>query len=458
MKVLIFAIALALAISCTHGVNPGLIGGLKLPLINKMKAQFVPPIMEGFKQIAIDDMHMGDLSVTGITVHVDNNDHNNIKVGFNEGKNGLDIAVDNTYINVHVNWRYSKGIIKVSGVGDIKGPINHIQMVMGFDTQPKGDFLIPKVQINDFDMSLDKGQWNFHFDCKLCPSKVIDLIVNAFKGPLVDKIKGEAKKVVNSKVSDTVNAKLVEVYTTTTALNPDLTFTLATTGPISVKSTYLSVPFDGTVFLTKEGYSRPFDAPDIPHENPQNPGEIQLFASKYLYQTFEKSINKLPMRFDSQIAGYDVTFDVDGSKVPIEIDTRDKHLHVLGGGILTFPTLGFVFEVGASCDIDVLFRPGDSTNTIYVDPDVNRESLKLTVFKATLYGYEIDFTPFIGVVNYVVGFVINSVMLPPVAIAKNPGLPLTATAGVIDFYDTYTEAGVAFNFGIQDLLESLLSK
>eukprot|EP00345_Euplotes_harpa_P007133 CAMPEP_0168318768 /NCGR_PEP_ID=MMETSP0213-20121227/668_1 /TAXON_ID=151035 /ORGANISM="Euplotes harpa, Strain FSP1.4" /LENGTH=441 /DNA_ID=CAMNT_0008319883 /DNA_START=33 /DNA_END=1354 /DNA_ORIENTATION=- len=441
MKAAIFAVVFIVLMFSASAVNPGLIGGLKLPIVNKVKNQYFATIMEGFKQISLPDMSMGDLKITGITVQVENNNADNVHIGFNEGKNGLDVSVDNTFIRVHVNWRYEVLFIKVSGTGDISGPINNLHMTMGFETQPKENFLIPKINIQDFDISFNEGGFDFKFDCGGCPSDVINLILNAFKGPLLDEVRNQARGVVNSQVVDQVNGQFMALYPTTLAVTSDISVCVATTGPLSVKTDYLRVPADFTIFLAKEGYNRQFDAPEFPSEDPANPGEVQLYASKYVYQSFDQSISKLPMRFDTTLYGFDVQIDVDGTKVPIVFETQNNNLHFSGGAIVTVPALSTVVEFKAHTDLAFSFRGGDSTNMVYIDPDVNTSSLKFDTLVVTVYGYRLDLSFSTGFVNYLIGLGLNHVVIPDIAVPKVAALPLTATAALVKFFDIYTEGG-----------------
>jgi hypothetical protein len=431
----------------TTAENPGLVGGIKMPIINKIKERFFGEIMEGFKQVDIDDMKVGDLSITAISAEVVNDNHNNVQLSFQEDKNGLAVSVDNTYVNVHVHWRYKKSILKFSGTGDVKGPISNVRMILGFDTQEKDGFLVPKMSITDFNISLEKKQWHFHFNCKGCIAKINDLILNAFKGPLVDKIKSEARKVVNNKVADIVNKQILERYPLSVPLTNEISISTATTGPVSVRSDFVSVPVDSTIYLTEEGYNRPFEAPEAPKENPDNPGEIILVATKYVFQTLERTINKVPMSFETRVLGLAVRIDIDGSRVPLEIDTRNNELHVLGGAVITIPFLRTSIEIGASSDIDLFFKPGDSENMIFVEPDLDRASMKLTTFSITMFGFRLEFGFLLNFINALVAPLINMFMLNRIAIPKLEQLPLTATAAIVDFQETYTEAGIAFNFG-----------
>lgn len=437
-------------IGISLAVNPGLVGGLKLRIVQKIKEQYFKMFMDGFSNISIPDIQEGDLHVNGIQVKVENTNHNNVIVNYNEVMNGVNVVVYNTQIKVHVNWEYSILFFTINGEGDIDGPISNLNMLIGFETQDKGGFLIPKINIKYFDMGIDPLLWRFHFDCSACPSGVADLLLELFKTQLIDKIKEEARNVVNEKVADIVNEALKEKYPLTTPVTDLISVSLANTGPVKVKSNYLSVPLDATVFLTAEGYNRRFDAPEIPSENPENPGEIQLYASSYLYDTLEDTLNKIPMSFDFNIYGYDSNFKIDGSKNPLEIKTKDKALHGVFGGIFDVPGLKVQAEVLAETNFDFTFKHGDELNMVYVDIDFNEESLKFKKLKLTVYGYTFDLSILEGMMNYMIGKVINMIVLPTLPVIKIQALPLTATAAIINFFDTYTEAGLAFNFGLDN--------
>jgi hypothetical protein len=446
-KIVIVLLALGL-INSVIAENPGLVGGLKLPIINKIKEKYFETFMDGFRNINIDDLHEGDLKVTGIEVEAINDDHNNVQVSFNEEKNGINVVVDNTQIKVHCNWGYKVLIITISGVGDIRGPISHLSMLIGFETQEKDGAIIPKINIQDFDIGIDSGAWDFHFDCSACPPGIADLLLNLFKGELVGKIKDEARNVVNTQIADMVNNVLLESYPLQAAVTDTISLSTATTSVVKVKANYLSVPLDATIFLTEEGYARQFEAPEIPFESESNPGELMFFASTYLFDTFESTINKTPFDIPLSIMGYDASFKIDGTKVPLELKTQNKNLHASLGGIFELPAWKFEAEVGIETNIDLFFPNGDEANMVYVDADVNKDSLKFTKFKISFYGWNFNLSFVTGIVNFLIGNVINLFVLPSIPVAKIEALPLTSTGSQVNFFETYTELGLAFNFGL----------
>lgn len=187
--------------------------------------------MEQFEQLHIDDLSEGDLHVSGITVAVVNDNHENVQLTFNEEKNALSVVVSNTNINCHVNWKYHVLIADITGVGDITGPISSVSMNLGFETQEKDGMLIPKVNIQDFDIQFDEGNFNFNFDCSMCPGDLANIILNLFKGALLDKIRDEARGVVNDKVVGTVNDALMEGYPLTKELNEEIGIGLVAVNP-----------------------------------------------------------------------------------------------------------------------------------------------------------------------------------------------------------------------------------
>jgi hypothetical protein len=321
-------------------------------------------------------------------------------------------------------------------------------MNIGLETQEKDGFLIPKVNIQDFDISFDAGSFSFDFDCSACPGDLANLLLELFKGPLLDEIRNQAKNVVNSEVVGKVNEILREEFPVSVVLSDGLSMSSATTGPVKIKTDYLNVPIDATIFLTNEGYNRPFDAPEIPTEDPDHPGEILLFISEYVYQTATKSANMIPMTFQHSVLGFDTTIEIDGTKVPIKLDTRDGHLHVLGGAIVSVPFFRTVIEIGASADIDLTFRAGDSDHMFFVNPGINRSSMKFTDLKLKIFGIPLNFNLFNPIINFFVTLILDWVAFPEFAIPKLDLMPITATTAKVDFFDTYTLAGIAFNFGL----------
>ena len=409
-----------------------------------------------FKQISIPDMSIGDLKINGITVQVSNDSPNNVKIGFDQPRNGLDVSVDNTRIKVHVNWRYEIAFIKISGTGDINGPISNVHMTIGFETQPKGNFQIPKINVQNYDISFDKGGFDFKFDWGGWPSDVINLILNALKGPLLDKIRDESRGIVSSQVSNAVNSIFQAGYPVSVALDNNFSLATATVGTLNVKSDYLSVPLDATLYMTKDGYNRPSEGEVFPSEDTTNPGEIQLFVGQYAFRCLEGSINKLPLSFDTTFYGFPVKIDIDGTKYPLKLSTKNENLHAAFGAKITVPSFSLFIVFEGQADFSFKFKNGDSTNMIYIDPDVNRKTLALDTLKINIYGWNFDLTSAGPWILWVVEYFIDGYILPVIAIPKQAALPLTATAAVLKFFDTHAMGGISFNFGFESFLKSVL--
>ena len=343
---------------------------------------------------------------------------------------------------------YSKSIIKLSGMGEITAPINHFGILLGFDTQKKGNFIIPKVNIHDFDIEFDVSKFVFKFDCNACPSTVINFLMNLVKGPVLSKIRSEAQKIVKTKVVDIINEKLLEHYPTTIPVGETMSMGLATTGPIKVKSTYLKAPIDGTFFKTSEGYNRPSEPDLIPSENPINPGEILLFTSPHILNTLSKTIAKTPISINQVIKGYNITIDFDARNYPFKLYTEFDNIVVKGAVNITVPSLDLKLEIGGRSELGLFFRPGDKNNTIYLDPDIDEYSLKFDLFRVYIKGIRVNFNWATGLANYIIGIILNNKTIPKIPIEKSPILPLTATAAVLRLFDTYSEIGVKFDFNL----------
>jgi hypothetical protein len=173
-----------------------------------------------------------------------------------------------------------------------------------------------------------------------------------------------------------------------------------------------------------------------------------LFISKYVYQTTCKAVNESPLIFPYSVLGFDASIAINGTEVPLGIDTREKDLYISGGGTVTIPRLRLKIEIGGEALVDFFFKPGDDTNMIYIDPVPNRDGLKLTTFKIYLFGIRINWGIFAWFVNFFARYIIDWFALPTIAIPKIEALRLRSTAATVEFYERYTQAGLAFNFGV----------
>lgn len=402
--------------------------------------------MENFPQVDLSDITSGNIQLTGISVKVDNKNHENVQLAFNEEKNALGVVISNTTAAIHLNWRYTVNKNIITGTADIFGTISKIGMNLGFETQLKNASLVPKVNIKDFDLAFDMNSFSYNFDCGICSETVINLILASFKGPLLSSVSNEARNVINRVIINSANSIMLENFPVSIPLNVNMSISTATTGPLFVKNDYLGGPIDGTVYLTAQGYKRPSDAPEMTIRDPCPPGEVCLFANKYPFQTTSKSMNQFPLEFASDLFGLNYYIDIDGSKVPFGFDLRDNKLYFSGGATITFPGIFTVIEVQGTSLIDFSFSSGDRTNMVYVNPVIDENSLDLTTLNVSFLGFKISSSIFGSFVNFLVKYLLNRLVFPSIAIPKISAMPLTATTGQTRFNETYALAGISFKF------------
>lgn len=401
--------------------------------------------MGEFTQIDLPNLTRGGLQISGITAKVKNTNHENVQVALNQAKNSLGVVVSNTFIEMHVNWRYSVSILTVSGTGDIKGTIGKIDMKLGFDTQQSGVHLVPKLNVQDFNVTLDANSFVFDFDCTLCPGDVLNFILTAFRGPLLDEVKDQARSVVNTEVVNVANRMILKNYPTSIQLNEQMSVSTAITGPLAVKTDYLSASIDGTVFLTSKGYDGSSNAPQITVENTCAPGEVCLFFSKYVFETATKSMNQVPLQFSTTYLGMDVLVDIDGTKVPVGVELRDNNLHMLGGAIVTIPGIGASIELGGTSLIDFSIKSGDRTNMAYVTPVADRSSFDLETLAVTLFGFRANIGVFASLVESFVTSSLSAIVFETIPVPKLAIMPLAVASGQTKFSANYAHAGISFS-------------
>lgn len=402
--------------------------------------------MENFPQVDLNDITSGNIQLTGISVKVTNANHENVQVAFNEEKNALGVVASNTNLTIHCNWRYTVNKNIITGTADITGTISKVGMNLGFETQQRNSSLVPKVNIKDFDFTFDMATFKYDFDCSICSEAVINVIIASFKGPLLNSVSNEARNVINREVISAANTMMLENYPSTIQLNANMSISTTTTGPLIVKGDYLGAPIDGTVYLTAQGYKRPSDAPEMTIKDNCPPGEVCLFVNKYPFQTTAKSMNQYPLEFGSSFFGLTYYIDIDGSKVPFSFDLRDDKLYFSGGATVSIPSLFTLIEVQGTSLIDFSFLSGDRTNMVYVSPIIDRNSLNLTTLNVNFLGFRINYSILGSFVNFLVKYLLNTLVFPSIAIPKISVMPLTATSGQTRFNETYAQAGISFRF------------
>ena len=92
---------------------------------------------------------------------------------------------------------------------------------LGIETQPQGDFLIPKFVSKDAYVVIDRKKLEITLDCHRCSGYLEKKLVKIYKSLIVEKIEKTLKKLLLSQVPKSLNILLLKKYPVTKPLMED---------------------------------------------------------------------------------------------------------------------------------------------------------------------------------------------------------------------------------------------
>ena len=102
------------------------------------------------------------------------------------------------------------------------------------------------------------------------------------------------------------------------------------------------------------------------------------------------------------------------------------------------------FYVDFEAKLDASVKNGDSTNLLYITPQL--KEIKINKFAFSLFGIKIKIRLFRRVLNWIVGIVVNHILVPTIAIPQLPGFQLQTKDSNLSVQKNYVEFGVSFDF------------
>lgn len=438
-------LALLAVLSFCNAVNPGLVAVITPPIIDKLRDKYFETAFLNFGHQEIPDTKSGDLKISNIVADLSNPSPDNLKVTFDSGSNSLRVDIEQTYMAVNVNWKYSKSIISESGSAKITGTLDGMLMNIAMTSLPDGQFIIPQIDVQNFDLNFNKGQFHLDFHCSGCPGFVEDLIEKFLKDTLLDEVKSQIKSQVPKQLLSAGNKVLHDSYPRTFNVYENFGIATSLTDKILVTDTHLEVPLDATVFRFDQGFSRPSDAGDMPHYNSQDPGEVMAFFSNYLLSTLKDTVDTEGFKYQANILGMDYELSL-----PVSTGLGDLSFEEGDFSITATPTIfASAYNVGiefsATAKLSPTIKPGDATNMLSVVPTI--KSLKMNTLNLILPTQKVDISAVADYLNALIESVMNMLIIPTVKIPKLSVLPLQVTSTELDFHSGYSEFGVLFSFG-----------
>lgn len=299
MKLVLVLLALLCLSSITAQTiyNPGMNVDVKDLLIFKIKDVIVPEIMEEFKQIQIPDQGVThdsyELRVYGLEADIVPLTKDQIQIITDEPQNALTVTVNNFQMSFEGNAYARALFIHLHGSATIQALLRTVSFTVVPKLRVDGDLNAIDYDIKDIKIDVHAGDIKFS---KLTigdlPSWLLASITNVFI---------ESATFIYHEFEGFLDGLIVKALDKWRVAIPDAIEIPDTQFSVSVsfpnvphfKADRIELPFDGTIFLTSEGYHpSATEISPIPSFNPEDPNNIQVFLHEHVLNTAIAAIKK----------------------------------------------------------------------------------------------------------------------------------------------------------------------
>jgi hypothetical protein len=443
MKILSVLILLAIACFC-NAENPGLVAVITLPIIERIRDNYFETAFQNFGHQVIPDTKSGDVRISSIVADLSNDSPDNLKVAFDVGSNSIRVDIEKTVMSVSVHWKYKKSIISESGNAKISGTLDGMGMNIAMSSMTEDQFIIPQIDVQNFDLAFNKGRFNLDFSCHHCPKFVEKLIKKYLGDKLLDIVRDQIKSQVPKQLHSAGNKALHDNYPRTVNVYGNFGLATALTNTIVVAENHLEVPLDATVFRFDQGFSRSGATSAMPHYNAQDPGEIMMFFNNYLLNTFKNTVDVDGFKYKTTILAMDYELTLPAVTGLGDLKFEEGDFTISASPTIFATAFNVGIELTATAKFTPTITPGDATNMLSVVPTI--KSLSMSRLVVVVSGEKYDISAAADYLNALMEGILNMVVIPTISIPKLPVLPLQVTKNELDFHSGYGEFGVLFEF------------
>lgn len=363
---LVFLLAiLALALSTVSADNPrdyppGINFMMRDVLIEKFRYVIVPSIMQEFKAIKPDDIKVSHwyaaFSLYDMVANIVPLTPEQLNIETREDSNTIYVKVTDFQMSFSASAYARLLFFGMHGHAEISLKVALFEFEVGPDIYEDGAYNALTIKDLKINVNVNADDINIsHVSIGFLPSWLMDPIANA----VVHHCQGAIDSFKNSlvgKVTDILNQHSKDIpdqmEIPTTSLSASLSFP-------NVPKLYkdrVEFPFDGTIFVTEEGYDpRKDHANKMPSYDPDDKNNIQFFINQHVLKTDIATAKKANLR-------YEITKDIVAS-----LDLPDDVFTVKYFSLL-FPTLACKYDsnvpikislgVDQKLDTEITFHEG----------------------------------------------------------------------------------------------------
>lgn len=297
LLILLLSVALASAqTTYPPGVNLMINNGI----IDKFRDIIIPDIMEQFKVIRpadIDHSHsVYEIKIYDMEADIVPLRGDQVEITMDETDNTLYARV--TDFEMYFNAKAYGRALFVHAHGDAR--IHAKVDAFSFKIEPlikvDGDLNDLDYKVDSIEVDLSNGDIHLdHLSIGILPSWLLAPIGNLILDSCTAAYRLFEQQ-IDGLIVEILNKNKEQIPNHIDIPNTGMTMSLSFPNVPRLSHDQIRVPFDGTIFLTSEGYHPSADpAPEMPDYNPDNPNNIQVFLSQHVLKTTIDTVKRSGM-------------------------------------------------------------------------------------------------------------------------------------------------------------------
>lgn len=275
---LIATLSIFLCFFSASTLNPGIKFTITPAAVKNFNDNILPLIVDRLQAMNIPDVNEKGIHVQRISIHKLSVPSNAVISNF--GNNNL--VLGTSRFGIEIRAHIEKKILFVKVKTDVVASCGDSSVVTDISFGFANGH--PQIGVRDFKVNINKLHVKMSGGII---SKIVQLITNVFHGPIQKLASKIISSQVRNKLGEGINKALTRIPNTIPLpMTPISVAYNLVTGPV-VTPGYLSLPVEGTFFLTSQGKNVPPVAPatPMPDYDPGMGGQIQLFLNQYLFNS-----------------------------------------------------------------------------------------------------------------------------------------------------------------------------
>ena len=421
--------------------NPGIIAIITQQQVDQAKQMAFDIIKDELDNLAVDDINDGATHISNISGNFTLNSADDIVVEMDEANNAIKLTMNNMQMNMSADLKIRTMFLNIDGTMSIDGLVRSASVHMRLDTQPKCIHLIPKLVAQSVEIDIDADQTDINVNCQNCQETLINSVIDAVEDNVLAEIADALEGAIMNSMPVMLNHAINDWYPTEYELIDGANISLGITSAWTVKSDHIIAPIDGTIFAVEQGYQRPANGEELSAEIVENSNNVTMLISDYVYKSFEKTVESLPMTHQMEVAGFSAEFQNGGDNYGLSLTNEEGKVKVAFDTLASVPEYNVSFFIKTEAEVKISLLPGDENNMLFIKPELVADSLDFEVTKYYISGKEVQQDGLSRMIADALKQAVEDYEFAPMGIRRMEGFPFEISSASLDFHSGHAELG-----------------